>query len=96
VKRASDGGAAAPVRITVYVQPRASVTEAAGKHGDCLRIRLAAPPIDNAANQALVAWVAGKLGLPKRQVRLVGGLTSRRKTLEIQGASAAAVIAALS
>jgi uncharacterized protein (TIGR00251 family) len=72
-------------RIKVHVQPRASRTEVTGMHGDSVRIRLAAPPVDNAANEALIAFVAETLGLPKRQVRVAAGTTSRQKQLDIDG-----------
>lgn len=75
-------------RIKVYVQPRASKTAVVGMHGDAVHIRLAAPPVDNAANEALVEWVAARLGIAKRQVRVVAGGTSRRKVVEIDGVSA--------
>lgn len=83
------------VRISVYVQPRASKTEIAGMHGDALKIRLTAPPVDNAANAALVEFIAGKLGIPKGSVRVAAGATSRRKTVEIAGVTPDAVAAAL-
>ena len=54
-------------------------------HGDSVRIRLAAPPVDNAANEALIAFVAEVLSVPKRHVRLASGATSRKKQLEIDG-----------
>lgn len=57
-------------------------------HGDSVRIRLAAPPVDNAANEALIAFVSETLGLPKRQVRLAAGATSRQKLLEVEGITA--------
>jgi uncharacterized protein (TIGR00251 family) len=82
-------------RLAVHVQPRAARSEVVGEHGGALKIRLAAPPVDNAANEALVAFVAERLGLPRRQVRLVGGLTNRRKLLEIEGMDAATVAAKL-
>jgi len=72
-------------RIKVHVQPRASRSEITGMHGDSIRIRLAAPPVDNAANEALIAFVAEALNLPKRQVRLATGATSRQKVLDIDG-----------
>jgi uncharacterized protein (TIGR00251 family) len=72
-------------RIKVHVQPRAARSEITGMHGDSVRIRLAAPPVDGAANEALIAFVAEVLALPKRQVRLATGATSRRKLLEIDG-----------
>jgi uncharacterized protein len=85
----------ASVRITVYVQPRASKTEVAGMHGDALKIRLTAPPVDNAANTALIDFIAAKLGIPKSSVRLASGATARRKIVEITGVTLAAVTTAL-
>ncbi|MDR0577794.1 MAG: DUF167 domain-containing protein [Candidatus Accumulibacter sp.] len=69
--------------LVLHVQPGARKTEIAGIHGDALKIRLAAPPVDGKANAALIEFVAERLGAPKSAVRLVGGQTSRRKTLEI-------------
>lgn len=64
-------------------------------HGDSVRVRLAAPPVDNAANEALVEFIAGKLGLAKRSVRIVTGAASRRKVVEIDGVTADGALAAL-
>ena len=83
------------VRIDVYVQPRASRTEVSGEHDGCIKIRLAAPPVDGAANAALVEFVAARLHVAKSAVRVVRGASARRKTLEIDGASRAAIEAAL-
>jgi uncharacterized protein (TIGR00251 family) len=69
--------------LTLHIQPGARKTEVAGPHGDALKIRLAAPPVDGKANAALIEFVAGRLGLPKSAVRLVSGQTSRRKILEL-------------
>jgi uncharacterized protein (TIGR00251 family) len=74
-------------RIKVQVQPRASRDEVMDMLEDRVRIRLAAPPVDNAANEALVAFVAELLDIPKRRVRLAAGATSRKKELEIDGMS---------
>jgi len=82
-------------RIAVYVQPRASLTELAGLHDGCIKIRLAAPPVDGAANAALIAFVAERLGIAKQHVRLVSGHGSRRKVLEIEGLSLADIHGAL-
>jgi uncharacterized protein (TIGR00251 family) len=82
-------------RIAVYVQPRASVTEVTGLHDGCIKIRLAAPPVDGAANAALVEFVAERLGIAKQRVRLVSGPGSRRKVLEIEGLSSAVIHGAL-
>lgn len=79
---------AASARIHVYVQPRASKTVVAGMHDGCVKIRLAAPPVDGAANAALVEFVAGLLGIAKSRVRISAGLTSRRKTVEVDGVTA--------
>jgi len=82
-------------RIEVYVQPRASKTEIAGLHDGRVKIRLAAPPVDGAANAELVSFVAARLGIAKSNVRVVAGESSRRKTLEVQGVDALALQAAL-
>lgn len=83
-------------RITVYVQPRAARTELAGLHDGQPKIRLAAPPVDGAANAELVAFIAQQLKVPKRNVRIISGLSSRHKTVEIDGVSADSVALALS
>ena len=75
-------------RIAVYIQPRAKRTEIAGRHGADLKIRVAAPPVEQAANEALIAFVAGRLGLRQRDVRLVADPTNRHKMLEIDGMTA--------
>ena len=84
-----------PVRLDVYIQPRASRTELAGMHAGVIKIRVAAPPVENAANRALIDFVAERLGVAKRSVRVVSGGASRHKVLEVDGVTAAAVAAAL-
>ena len=69
--------------LTLHVQPGAKKTEIMGTHGDALKIRLSAPPIDGKANAALIEFVAARLGLVKSAIRLISGQTSRRKILEI-------------
>ena len=76
------------VRFRVHVQPRASRSEIAGMHGDALKVRLEAPPVDDAANDALIQLLADALGLTKRAVRIVSGARSRDKLVEVVGASA--------
>ena len=71
------------MRLTVYIQPRASKTELAGRHDGVIKIRIASPPVDNAANRELVEFVAGRLGIARSRVRIVAGTTGRRKTLDI-------------
>jgi uncharacterized protein len=76
-------------RLVVHVQPRAAKSEIAGRHGDAIKVRLHAPPVDGAANDELIQLLAKTLGVPKRAVRIAAGLTSRRKTVEIDGLDAA-------
>lgn len=73
------------VRFRVRVQPRASANEIAGVHDGALRIRLHAPPVDGAANDALVAFLAEVLNVARRDVRIVAGASSRMKTVEVAG-----------
>lgn len=70
--------------LRVQVVPHAGHTALAGLHGDALRVRLAAPPIEGRANAALVQWLAKSLDLPRRAVTLVGGDLSRRKRLQLE------------
>ena len=76
---------AGTVRVSVHVQPRASANEIAGLHGTALKVRLLAPPVDGAANEALVALFAERLGVPRRSVRVVAGATSRSKIVGDRG-----------
>ena len=75
--------------LLVAVTPNAPRTRADGLHDGCLRVRLHAPPVDGKANDALVAWLAAGLGLPRRGVQLLRGDTARRKALSIDLAPAA-------
>jgi uncharacterized protein len=79
------------VRVSVHVQPRASRSEIIGQHGAALKVRLQAPPVDGAANEALVHLIADSLGVARRSVRVVAGATSRSKTVEVDGTTEAAV-----
>lgn len=84
------------ITLTLHIQPGAKKTEFAGLHGEALKIRLAAPPVDGKANEALIKFIAETLRLPKSAVSLKSGQTSRRKVLEIIGAEVAAVAALIS
>ena len=75
------------VRFRVHVQPRASRTEIVGRHGAALKVRLHAPPVDGAANEELIDFLAKALGVSKRAVRIVSGQSSRGKTVEVEGVS---------
>lgn len=72
--------------LTLHIQPGAKKTEISGLHGDALKIRLAAPPVDGKANAALIEFVADRLGVAKSAVRLKSGEASRRKVIEISPA----------
>ncbi len=78
------------LQLTVHVQPGAKSTACAGVHGDALKIRLHAPPVDGKANQALIAWLAKTLDCPQSAIELIRGQTSRRKTLSIRTTQAVA------
>jgi uncharacterized protein len=79
------------VRVSVHVQPRAARSEIVGVHGAALKVRLQAPPVDGEANEALVRLLAERLGVARRAVRIVGGATSRSKTVEVDGTTEDAV-----
>ncbi len=76
------------VVLTLHIQPGAKRTECAGLHGEALKIRLAAPPVDGKANEALVAFLAKALGVPKSRVELVSGEASRAKRVRVAGVDA--------
>ena len=56
-------------------------------HGDAIKIRLTSPPVDDAANEELIALLARALGVPRSEVRIVGGARARSKIVEVVGAS---------
>ncbi|MBX6332275.1 MAG: DUF167 domain-containing protein [Gemmatimonadaceae bacterium] len=73
------------------VQPRAARTAIEGVHAGTLKVRLTAPPVDGAANEALVELLADRLGVPKRAVVIVGGASARTKVVEVDGVDVARV-----
>jgi len=79
------------VTITVQVIPRARKNQVVGPQGDALKLRVAAPPVEGTANEALIAFLAEALGLRKRDLSLRAGEHSRRKIVRIEGLDAAAV-----
>jgi uncharacterized protein (TIGR00251 family) len=81
--------------LLVKVQPRASRDEIGEALGGELKIRITAPPVDSAANEALVRFLAGKLGCSRGAIRILRGEKSRRKTLEVRGLPLAQIAAAL-
>jgi len=78
------GGA---VVLRVLVQPRASKNELAGVHGDCLKIRVTSPPVEDQANKKLCAFLSKLIGVGKKQVEVVGGHKTRVKKVRISNAS---------
>jgi len=81
---ASDG-----VRLALHVQPGASRTELAGRHGNSLKVRVAAPPVDGAANDELVRFLAAVLGVTRSSVTVLSGLSARKKGVLVRGISVA-------
>ncbi len=71
--------------LDVWVQPRASRDEVAGVQGDALKLRVAAPPVEGEANEAVVRLLAKATGLPRTAVEIVRGRSGRRKTVRLQG-----------
>ncbi len=77
-----------PEGVLLYclIAPRASVTEVAGVHGDPprLKIKLKAPPVDGAANEALIAFISKHFKVPKSKIEIVAGHTAKQKTVLIR------------
>lgn len=73
------------VTLRLHIQPGAKKTEVVGLHGEALKIRLAAPPVDGKANASLIAFLADRLGVAKAAVSLVSGDTSRAKRVRVSG-----------
>ena len=83
------------VRIDLRVIPRSSRTTIDGIRDGRLLVRVSAPPVDDAANDAVVEALARVLDVPKRSIRIVTGATARNKTVEVKGMTGAAVLARL-
>ena len=81
--------------LAVKLQPRASANQIGEALGNELRIKVTAPPVDAAANDALVRLLAEHLACPRNQVELVRGHTSRHKTVKLHGLAAETVLARL-
>jgi uncharacterized protein (TIGR00251 family) len=77
--------------FTVRVVPRASRSEIAGVYEGALRVRIAAPPVEGAANSELVRLLAKKLRVPQNAVRIISGTGSKNKIVRVQGVTPAAV-----
>ncbi len=83
------------VVLAVHVQPKASRTEYVGIHGDALKIRVASPPIDGAANDELIRFIAGRCAIPRASVLIQAGAEGRHKRLRLKGVTAELVMARL-
>ena len=81
--------------LTIHVQPKASHTACVGIHGNALKIRIAAPPVDGAANKELVRFLASEFSLPTTAVRIESGAGGRKKRVRLCGMSAKQVMAHL-
>jgi uncharacterized protein (TIGR00251 family) len=84
-----------PVTLSIRVVPRAPRTRVDGERGGAILIRLAAPPVEGAANDALVAFLADTLRVPRRDVTIVAGEKSRDKRVQISGLDETAIRARL-
>jgi hypothetical protein len=71
--------------VVLHVVPRARATAVVGLHGDAVKVRVAAPPVDGAANAELVRFIAQRLGLPASTVTIAAGAGARRKTISVVG-----------
>jgi uncharacterized protein (TIGR00251 family) len=83
------------IEVSLYVQPRASRTKPVGEHGEALKLQVAAPPVEGEANAELTRYLAKTFGVPKAQVELLSGDTSRHKRFRISGATEAQALEAL-
>ena len=69
------------ITFTIFVQPRSAKNMIVGVHGEALKIKLTAPPVDNAANKMCVKLLAKSLGISKSQIQIISGHTSRTKQI---------------
>lgn len=90
IKTAKDG-----VVLSIHLTPRASRDAVDGLHGDALKVKIKAPPVDGKANAYLLAFLAEQLGVAKSSVSLERGETSREKTVLVRGKTETDVIRSL-
>jgi hypothetical protein len=95
IARSPDPSIRRSVVIAVHVQPRAARTEVVGMHGDAVKIRLKAPPVDGAANDELLRFMATRLGVRRQDLEIVSGATARGKRVRVNGAALSAEDAVL-
>jgi uncharacterized protein len=75
------------LEVRLHVQPRARRCEVSGVHGGALKLKVTAPPVDDAANRAILSFFSDLLGISKSSLQIISGLKSREKILRIQGLS---------
>jgi uncharacterized protein (TIGR00251 family) len=81
--------------IKIRLIPRSSRNEVLGREADGYRVKVTSPPVEGMANQALIALLADELGIPKRDIEITAGKTSRMKTVRLHGLSEADIEKAL-
>jgi hypothetical protein len=81
--RKTDSG----LEVALHVQPRARRTEIDGLHNGALKLKVTAPPVEDAANRAVIEFFASLLDVPKSRLQIVSGLKSREKVLRIESVS---------
>ncbi len=91
IVRDSEGGAI----LTVRVQPNSSRTECVGLHGHAVKIRVAARPVDGAANEELIRFIADRCSTPRSHIQIQSGESARQKHLSVQGVTAEVLFACL-
>ena len=85
----------ASASLSIHVQPKASRTRVAGRHGDALKLCITSPPVDGKANAAVITFFAKLFKIPKGAITIAGGETSRDKRIILAGISAGQAEAAL-
>lgn len=73
------------VQFKIKVQPRSGKNEISGLQGDALKVRITAPPVDGEANEACIRFIARWLGVPRKGVQILSGLTNPHKILRVEG-----------
>jgi uncharacterized protein (TIGR00251 family) len=81
------------VLFSVHVQPRASRNEVCGVQGDEIKLRLTAPPVEDAANMLCIEYIAKLLGIAKSRVSITSGAKSRHKAIKVTGITSAEILA---
>ncbi len=81
--------------VRLHVQPRAKHSEISGTHNGALKMKITAPPVDDAANRAVIEYFSSLFGIPKSNLRIISGLKSREKTLQIKGLSLSTFISGI-